>query len=781
MIARLDLRLAPAALAVWLVTLLGIRAGWAPAAVVAAGSGLAVLPLLLMRGRAGARAALVVVLLVGVAAGATAVRAHAVERNPLRQAAERGESVTARVELTAAPRPLRGASFGASRAQDRALVTADLVAAETGGARVRAGGSVVLLVPTETWRGLIAGQRVTVSAEAVPPRAGELTVAMLPVHAAPGEVERAPGWQRVAARLRADLRELAEQRLGPEAAGLLPGLVVGDTAGISPEVRQDFETAGLAHLLAVSGANLAIVCGAALVLLRLLGSGPVLSATGAGLALLGFVGLAGPEPSVLRAAVMGAITLFALVLGRQRSALPVLSASVLVLLLTLPELATSAGFALSVAATAGLVLLAPAWAAALRERGVPVGLAEALAVPVAAHLVTAPLIAAISGEVSLVAVLANLLAAPVIGPATVLGVLATVIAPLSGWSAGLLVLLAGPELEWVLLLADRAAAVPGAAFAWPSGAGGGALLGVLLLIALVVLRGKRVRVLAAVAVLLTALVVVPVRAVLPGWPPPGWSLVTCDVGQGDALVLSTGRSGDAVVVDTGPDPRRAAGCLRRLGVERVSLIVLTHLHADHVSGLSSVLDELPVGAVALGPLREPRWAHEEVVREARRHGTPLRAVRAGQRMTWPGLVLDVLAPEAGSAGTQTAEDANDASVVLRATTPAGRMLLTGDIEPPAQGGLLAGGADLRAEVLKVPHHGSRYTTPRFLAQVRPRIALISVGAGNDYGHPSPVIVGALTRAGARVLRTDRRGDIAVLATGSGPLPRSRGDPSRETD
>ncbi|WP_268951374.1 ComEC/Rec2 family competence protein [Saccharopolyspora aridisoli] len=641
MIRRLDLRLVPAAAAVWAVTLLGLLAGWVPAAVTALAAAFPVV--LVISRRSGSKAVLVVLLLAAVSATGIAIRAHDVEVHPLRRAAGAGERVMLRVQLTSEPTPLRGAAFGASRAQDRSLARAELVTAEIAGRRYAAGGSVVLLVPTESWRGLIAGQRLTVRGKAASPRDGQLDVAVLPVYRAPSEVAAPPEWQRVAADMRAGLREIAERHLGPEAAGLLPGLVVGDTSGLNPEVSQEFETAGLSHLTAVSGANLAIVCGAVLVLLRLLGMGPLVCALGAGAALVGFVALTGPEPSVLRAAVMGAITLLALVLGRRRSALPALAASVIGLLLLLPELAVSAGFALSVVATAGLVLLAPVWAAALRARGVPVGLAEAIAVPVAAHVVTAPLIAAISGGVSLVAVPANLLAAPVIAPATVFGVLATVIAPVSRWAAAVGVVLAGPELEWVLLVADRASAVPGAVFDWPTGAGGGLLLAVLLLVGLIALRGRRIRLLAVVAVLLSALVVLPVRTMLPGWPAQGWSVVACDVGQGDGLVLATGRAEEAVVVDTGPDPRRAANCLRRLGIRRLSMAVLTHLHADHVSGLRTVLGEISVGAVAIGPLREPKWAFDDLVRDTRAHRTPIVTLQAGQRLAWPGLVLDVLA------------------------------------------------------------------------------------------------------------------------------------------
>jgi competence protein ComEC len=130
------------------------------------------------------------------------------------------------------------------------------------------------------------------------------------------------------------------------------------------------------------------------------------------------------------------------------------------------------------------------------------------------------------------------------------------------------------------------------------------------------------------------------------------------------------------------------------------------------------------------------------------------------------------------ARARSAEQANDASLVLRATTPAGRLLLTGDVELVGQSQLLASKQDLRADVLKVPHHGSRYTAPRFLLAIRPRLAVISVGADNNYGHPSPLVVGALARSGTSVLRTDHEGDIAVLPGRDGPRAVSRGDPHR---
>jgi competence protein ComEC len=565
--------------------------------------------------------------------------------------------------------------------------------------------------------------------------------------------------------------------LDPEPRGLVPALIVGDTDDLSPRVIDEFQAAGLAHVLAVSGTNVAIVCVAVLLLLRVLRCGPRAAAAGATVALVGFVVLAGPEPSVLRAGVMGAVGLLALAVGRQRAALPALGVAVIVLVLWDPAMAVSIGFALSVLATAALVLVAPRWAEQLADRGVPRGLAEALAVPAAAHLVTAPVVAGFAGQVSVVAIVANLLVAPVVAPATVLGVLAAVVAPVAPWLAELLVRLAGPEADWLIFVARRGAEVPGAVIAWPSGWLGGLLLAACVALLVVALRRRRFRVLVAVALTGLLVVVIPVRVIAPGWPPDGWVMVACDVGQGDAIVLSTGEVGRAVVIDTGPEVAPLAACLDRLDVSRVPLVVLTHLHADHIGGLDAVLDDCVVGAVGVSRARVPGWAWQEVQRKARDAGVPVVQLTAGQRLAWAGLAMDVLAPEdkevmpaAESDGTEI----NNASVVLRAVTPAGRVLLSGDVELAAQARLLDEHVDLSADVIKVPHHGSRYTSPELFAAVRPRIAVVSVGASNKYGHPSPLTMRLLSRMGTLVLRTDTEGDTAIVPGAAGPRAVTRG-------
>ena len=770
-------RLIPAALTVWAVALGGLLWAW-PAAVLL-GAAASVIGALALRHRWCARSCAIALLVAApIAAISIGFRVDQSASHPLRSAAERGAPVVLDAELSARPRGVRTEGFAARPSGvELVVLRADVRSALIDGASIPSGGEVVLLAPAKGWQNLLPGQKITARGTLAPPRSGELTVAVLRVRGPPQHAEPAPVWQRAAEALRGGLRK-ASTTLDPEPAGLLPALVVGETTDLSPRVVEEFRTAGLAHLLAVSGANLAILCGAVLLLLRAFRAGPKGCAAGAAVALVGFVILAGPEPSVLRAAAMGAVALLALVLGRERSALPALAATVIVLVLYDPALGTDPGFGLSVVATAALVLLAPRWAAALRDRGVPIGLAEALAVPIAASLATAPLVVGISGQISLVAVAANLLAAPVVAPATILGVLAALLAPMHQGAARLAVELAGPAASWLIAVGRYAAEIPGASVGWPSGWPGGVLLAGALVAMYGLLRLRRVRTLLAAVLVGVVVVLVPVRVASPGWPATGWAVVACDVGQGDAVVLATADEDRAVLVDTGPDPGPVAACLRRLGIRRIPLLVLSHLHADHVGGLTAVLADRSVGAVAIGSSREPEWAWEEVRRLTRAAHVELVELTAGQRLDLPGLSLEVLGPlRKGVDDTNTA--INDSSLVLRAHTGAGRVLLTGDIELAGQADLLGTHEDIEAEVLKVPHHGSRFSSPEFLAKVRPRIALVSVGAGNRYGHPNGPVVDALAGQGALVLRTDRDGDTAVLGGPDGPRVVRRGDPMKK--
>jgi competence protein ComEC len=227
--------------------------------------------------------------------------------------------------------------------------------------------------------------------------------------------------------------------------------------------------------------------------------------------------------------------------------------------------------------------------------------------------------------------------------------------------------------------------------------------------------------------------------------------VACDVGQGDATVLAAG-PGSAVVVDAGPDPPAVDRCLDRLGVSRVRLMVFTHAHADHVDGWPGVRDGRRVDQVAVGPTGGP---------SAR--GVPVHVVSPGETFTVGEVTAEVVWPLPDQPSTTGEGSAmNDASVVLRVQAGGIRLLLTGDIEPPAQRVLLREHPDLAADILKMPHHGSARQLPALFAAVGARIVTISAGEGNDYGHPAAAALSLLRRQGATWWRTDTDGDIAIV-------------------
>jgi competence protein ComEC len=751
-----DLRLLAPAVTVWVVAAIALHLS--PAVVLAAVAG-AVLAAAWL-GRRSAAALVLVVLLCGSAAGlAAAVRVHARTTGVVHDAAMQRSAVTVDAVVLEDPRVL------APRASSGALVVRDIVVVRIRVERLTSAGRVMrvrtpvlVLTSDRGWLRLLPSQHVRADGLLRPADGGGDTAAVLAPRGAVRPIGGPSRLQRLAGSLRAGLRR-AVAPLPTAERGLLPGLVIGDVSALPPALRDDFRTVGLTHLVAVSGTNVAIVLAAVLVVCVRLGVPLRARPPLALLALVGFVVLVRPSPSVLRAAAMGGVALLALTTGRARSALPALSAAVIALVLVSPDLAMSAGFALSVLATAGIVILAPGWRDRW-SRHLPRGLAEALAIPAAAQVMCGPVVAALSGQVGLLSVPANLLAVPAVAPATILGLGAALAAPVSGPVAKGLAWLAWLPTTWLVHVAQTGASLPGAALPWRGGAAGAALLVVATAAGAVVVRSRPLRrtCAAACAGIVTAVAVL--WFVAPGWPPKGWFLVACDVGQGDGLVLSAG-PGSAVVIDTGPDPRVMDRCLRRLHVDRVPLVVLTHLHADHVEGLPGVLRGRAVAQIEIGPLDEPVIERARVLRWAAEADVPVVRAAVGEEREAGAARWQVLAPDHAHRGTNS--DPNNSSLVLRLTAAGGQtVLLTGDVEKEAQQGLLDLGVPLRADVLKVPHHGSSHQLTEFLAAVRPRLTMTSVGAGNPFGHPSPATIGALLHAGARSYRTDRDGDVALI-------------------
>ncbi|SCL41974.1 competence protein ComEC [Micromonospora pallida] len=779
-----DLRLAGLAVATWLTALTGLHLS-APMGLLLAGAaaGLAGALVAHLRGWLGRPPDSVrrygwiaVAVLLGVVCGGAATSARLTARDAavIRTLAQTRASVTADLVVRDDPRPVRGAAGRPAML----LISADLVTV-TGpdGRRVSAPIRTLVLATDPAWRALLPGQRLTAEGRLAEPRGGDLTGAVLSA-TGPPTPRGAPGWaQRAAGTLRAGLQRACTP-LPDDPGGLLPGLVVGDTSRLPPAVEEDFRATGMTHLNAVSGSNVAIVVGAVLLLARWARAGPRLAVACCGLALVGFVILVRPSPSVVRAATMGAIGLAALAAGRPRVALPALAAAVTVLVLVDPELAGDPGFALSVLATAGLLLLAPRWRDGLRRRGVPAGLAEALAVPAAAQLACGPVVAGLSSTVSLVAVPANLLAVPAIAPATVLGVVAALLSPVWPAAAEFAAWLASWPAWWLVSVARYGARLPAGTLPWPGGVAGGLLLAALTVALLVAVRRPVVRRLVAVVAVAAVLGALPVRLVASGWPPAGWVVAVCAVGQGDLVVLPVA-AGRAVVVDAGPDPAAADGCLRRLGVRQVSLLVVSHFHADHTAGVTGVFRDRRVTAVVTPQWPEPAAGRELVEVTATVGGTPVRPAGDGWTFRDGRVELGLLGPPYPMRGTRS--DPNNNSVMLLARVDGVRILLAGDAETEEQRAVLDRTPPdaLRVDVLKVAHHGSAYQDPTFLDATRPAVALVPVGVDNDYGHPSPAVLSRLARGGARVLRTDTQGDLAVVAANGRLAVVARGtDPGR---
>lgn len=712
----------------------------------------------------------VLALLLCATAGHRAVRAA----GPLAELADEQAVVTIVGRAAADPRPLRADASAPERVGPPLWVVRVDAEQVTGRGRTTAVSTPVLVIGRgAAWAGVGWRDELVVIGRLSPSQPGDDVGAVVSVTGTP-RVRDGPGpLVEATDHVRERFRD-ATDAVWVEARGLVPALVVGDTSRTPDDLTDAMQATGLSHLSAVSGTNVTMVLAAGLGLCGVLRVSRRLRPPVALAVLVAFVALARPEPSVVRAAVMGCVGLLALSTSRRRAGVPALAGAVTVLLVWDPWLSRSFGFALSTVATLGLLVLARPWgdriASVLPRRLAPLG--PVLAVPLAAQVVCAPLVAPLQGSVSVVGVLANLLAAPLVAPTTVVGVVVAVLATVWLPAAAALAWVAAAPAQGIAAVARWCAALPGGSVPWGDSGPAAVLLAVLSVVLVVVgpwawHRGRH-RPLAAVAVVVIVAGGATPTSVL-SWPPPGWVVVACDVGQGDGLVVDSG-DGHAVVVDTGPDPDLMGGCLDRLGVRALDLVVLTHFHADHVDGLAGVLDR-PVAEIRTSWVSDPADEADRVARLARAAGARLGTLRAGDRFVagpvsaevwWPARRID-----AGSVP-------NNASVVLTLHARGITILFAGDVEREAAAAVVHEAAlDPvrwgRVDVLKVAHHGSSNRDDRLLDAVTGRLALISVGAGNDYGHPAPATLGALDARGFEVHRTDLEGDVAVVTDGRGEV------------
>lgn len=609
-----------------------------------------------------------------------------------------------------------------------------------------------------------AGSRVRLEGgeRSVEPRGLLVREARLMVREGPGPLSR---WRnRVAAAL--------DRRFGPE-AGVVKALLIADTRDLTPELRERFADAGLVHILSISGLHVSIIGESLLLLFGVVRLGAVRARVAAVIVTALYVLAIGAPPPAVRS--LGLFAVVALSRLLQRPVSP-WSAFALggALPLVQPRTVLDLGWQLSVGGYAALIA---AGRLARRWEGTGVGsrpprwrnaLRRELVAGILTTVATAPLIAWVFGRISLIGPLANLVAAPLVAvlqPTLFLAMVVEPISPLAALSADA----AKPMLRALDALAQLAAGVPGASVvvaptlsvALASGVGAGA----------VVVAASSRHFARPLSVALAAL------ALAVWWPERGprgsheMELHLLDVGQGDAVAVRS-PAGRWILVDAGRgwrggDVARSTiiPYLRRRG-GHLALLVLSHPHADHIGGAASIVRALRPPEIRDAAFAAGSESYARALAMAQQLGARWQRVRPRERMVIDGVELDFLAPD--SAWTASLRDPNEASVVLRIRYGRRAILLTGDAERAEEEWLLTHAAErLRADVLKVAHHGSpTSSTPPFLAAVAPRIALVSVGALNAYGHPGPVVMQRLRAQGALILRTDQLGTVRLRTDGS---------------
>jgi competence protein ComEC len=604
-----------------------------------------------------------------------------------------------------------------------------------------------VMSPAKNLSGLLPGQ--VISGRAVLVKSKEARVAALVLFHGQVKVETsASRWTRSLGAIRIGLRNASGDG---DAGALIPGMVLGDTSKQSAEFKLAMKRSGLTHLVAVSGANFAIVSGFVLWLMQFLFRNRNYRIGATALSLIFFIALVRPSPSVLRAAAMAAVVLVAMSHRHAADSLPALGFAMAAVVIADPWQSRDAGFALSVLATGGLLLAAPK-IIAFFAKFVPRKFAEALAPPIAATLFCSPVLVALSGFLSPMSVVANLLAAPAVAPITVLGFIAALIHPILPGIASLLILIIRIPAAFIGLVAKWSASF--SVLELGKGASGFLAIAVAA-ISIWIFRTFFRKHLKAIAILLVVLLT------FTNWvarfPGIDWQVGNCDIGQGDAMVINLGEH-RGVVVDVGPDPQLIDRCLKQFAITQISILVLTHFHADHVEGLPGLLKGRTVGQVWVSPQIDPAFESDRVQRWLKEiPQIPVTAGFTAQILSNRGPIkFHALWPKLGAQ-----DSPNNSSIVMEINSADFSLLAAGDIEPIAQSQLVQQLSQV--DMYKVAHHGSRYQDLNFMKALSPRISIISVGKENTYGHPAPQTIAALSRIGSTVYRTDQDGALAINA------------------
>jgi competence protein ComEC len=593
---------------------------------------------------------------------------------------------------------------------------------------------------------LLPGQRFSAQGRIVASK--EARVAALVVIKDDIEIQTpASRWASALGAIRLGLRSLSGDG---NAGALIPGMVLGDTSKQSAEFKNSMRRSGLTHLVAVSGANFALVSAFVLWMMQFLFARMKFRLSATAISLIAFIALVRPSPSVLRAAAMAAVLLVAQGTKKGRDSLPALGFAMAAVVVVDPWQARDAGFALSVLATAGLLLFAPVLIEKLSIH-LPDKLAQALAPPIAATVFCSPIIVALSGYLAPMSVIANLLAAPFVAPITIVGFIAALFSPFAPLVSTVLIWFIRFPAGAIALIAHWASSFP--VLTLQSGKIG------FLIIASFTLGLWLFKKWFKHIIVFTLIILISITW-LQRWPGGDWQVANCDIGQGDSMVINLGNH-RGIVIDVGPDAVAEDRCLKALGINEIPLLILSHFHADHVAGLPGAIKNRTVGQVWVSvnsaPLVESAMAQSalsgvEMIKAVR--GMSARVGPLTIRVLWPTLSATSFEEMPGD-GSQI----NNSSIATLITSDAFSIFTGGDLEPPVQEILVKDVGPV--DIYKVCHHGSRYQDLAFMSALHPRISIISVGAGNTYGHPAVQTLQALARLGSEVLRTDIDGAIAV--------------------
>lgn len=541
-----------------------------------------------------------------------------------------------------------------------------------------------------------------------------------------------------------------------DSANLVSGLAVGIDRGLSREFLSDMRLTGLTHLTAVSGANCAIVLGVFWLFGRAIKLGKNLRFVISVIALSSYVALVGPQPSVLRAAFMMTVVLAAFEFGRRVWVPAALGLGSSCLLVADPWLVSDYGFWLSVLATFGLVLLTPFLNLKFQEF-LPKPFALGLSATVAAQLWCIPILVQLQGGFTTYSVLSNILVEPMVPVVTVLGLLATILGPIFPMLGELLMQLASIPSSWIVYVANSLAQAPFGLVEAPTGIFGIGLLIVLVLASSFAITKRNVLAgfIAGLAVLIWSSVSFATEVSKLSWPTPNWQVVACDVGQGDALVIRS--AAQVSVIDLGRDPELIDRCLDRLNVRNINLLVITHFDNDHVGGWPGLLRGRTVKLALVSKFIDERPEAKSLIGEIQSSAEQF--IAADKNLS--GVLGDFHWRVISSLGTE-ASSANQGSLGMSFEDENFLIYTLADLDEVAQiRAIDEAVSSNKATVVKVSHHGSSDQAQEFYERIDADLALISVGRGNPYGHPTKKVLKLLEVVGSEVLRTDAEGSIAI--------------------